>query len=278
MAIQKSAPKPENGKGQEQPEDLRFDKVAEEKGLNEESEISASYEKLKALEATIDEKLAKIESFEQKADSISKLQEDLQRAKEIYEKAAEKNASAATKSSSGEETMADIEADTLDDAVSFFAHRERYIILSEMRNGRREAPPLGTISFEPMTRTKRPAKVGKGHETQAVSRFVTSSKKVRDYLMSSPKFGVDFHIKPDSMDSDKIRLIDHISKIMDRLRSTEKNEVLKLARKYQIPIAENIDDLRKDVAEAQAKAEISSYRTSYSASAIKASENIENRE
>lgn len=133
-----------------------------------------------------------------------------------------------------------------DEQVTFIAHKVFYVITCAKINNKNVQAPLGKIEFKFMG-AKRNMK-GKETDIFTFCCYTTKSKKERDFLMNHPLYGTMFFSNVNAAVSVDARRAAKLARAMTSLMSYGQSTLVNYAKQYQVPLVNDLQELRASIA------------------------------
>lgn len=144
--------------------------------------------------------------------------------------------------------------DFLEIPVPFFCHKVGYVIVDDKRKGHIVRAPRGKIVFK-YDSTKR-KQVGKEYELYNLSVYNSYSKTESEWLKEHSRYGSIFFDKINAAMGADARKAAKIAKFMNVLSNMEQHRLIRVAKSWQVPIIEDLNGMRIEIAYKQAQQEI----------------------
>lgn len=155
------------------------------------------------------------------------------------------------------EAMSDAEAlmksavdDTLEFPVHFFAHNYKYCTFGYTLNGKAIRPPgeEQKIPFTPYQRYKKASgNRNRGVVVVSISRFVTRSKEMVEFIKNSPKFGTMVFLTPKNVKESEVHLVDAMQMYSNKVRAMSDTKIREESISAGLQVHPNPSLMRKNL-------------------------------
>jgi hypothetical protein len=150
--------------------------------------------------------------------------------------------------------MAATRMDTIDlddllpdeEQTTFVAHKVFYVVTDAKIAGRNVMAPYGAIEFKFFG--ARHSQRGKETDLFTFCCYTTKSRKEKEFLMKHPLFGTMFFTSINEAVSVDARKASKLAKAMTSLLSYGQQQLINLARQYNAPITNDLQEIRASLA------------------------------
>lgn len=141
--------------------------------------------------------------------------------------------------------VADIMSDYLEDPAVFFCFSSTWTTLGDKRKGKIVEPPIGPIKFKKFYR--RHNKTARGTEVISISQFITRSKSEAEWLRSHTLYQIKFFEDIREVKSADVTLAEKMVEQQGVVGKMNDHAVIQRCQSENIPITNNIDELRRSL-------------------------------
>lgn len=153
-----------------------------------------------------------------------------------------------------DEVDQDIE-DVLTEGVSFFAHQGGYVIVDDLRSGRKVATPFREPIIFNHFKTKMVGS-GKDLSIENMCRYTSNSKKEVEWLRTSSFYGWKIFDDSKVVTSAHAKMATHISRFLTGARVMQKEQLFKACENLGIAMSTDIENMRLQYSQILAEKEI----------------------